>query len=103
MKEGIKRADFAGEFIVREEVVTRPVVTVIREENSLARNEKDLIVCGCCGSLNNYKKKYCGGCGAKFKKIKIEEARKLDQQIKEREENNIEKNQMNIEDFLQSK
>ena len=102
----IKRADFSGEFIVKEEAVTRPVVTVLRDKDCFARGEKDLIICGVCGSLNNYKKKYCGECGAKFKRINLEEAKKMDAQIKS-EEHGVttddlpdSKGQIDLEDWM---
>jgi hypothetical protein len=103
MKEAIKRAPFhnTGEFIVKEEMVSRPVVTVLRDNNCFARKEQDLIVCGCCGSLNNYKKKYCGGCGAKFKRVTLEELKKLDAEVKKQEESDINKNQLNLFDYVE--
>ena len=66
----VKKADFAGEFIVDTKKVSRPVVTVNRCGDWIANGEKDLIVCGCCGSLMSHKAKYCMGCGVKFLKIK---------------------------------
>lgn len=96
----LKRAPFSGEFIVKEEVITRPVVTVLRDNNSFGSNEKDLIICGVCGALNNYKKSYCGGCGAKFKRVTLEEAKKINAQIEEQENNELNKNQMNIFDYI---
>lgn len=101
MKEP-KRAPFhnTGEFIVKEEEITRPVVTVLRDKNTFARKEKDLIVCGCCGSLNNYKTKFCGGCGAKWKRVTLEELKKIDAAVKKIENSDLNKNQITIEEFL---
>ena len=111
MNNVIKRAPFSGEFIVKEEEVLRPVVTVLRDKECFARGEKDLIICGVCGSIMNYKQKYCGGCGAKFKRITLEEAKKLDVQVKEQTKicdsnlprqqgNENHKGQMDLEDWL---
>lgn len=100
MKEP-KRAPFkACGFIVEEIEIKRPTVTVLRNPNSLADKEKDLMVCGICGSLNNYQKKYCGGCGAKFKKVTLEEFNKLEAAVKKQEDQDIVKNQMSITDFI---
>ena len=102
----IKRAEFSGEFIVKEEVVTRPVVTALRDKNAFACGEKDLIICGVCGSLVNYKAKYCCGCGAKFKRINLEEAKKMDAQIKSEGHGKTtgdlsdSKGQMDLEDWI---
>lgn len=66
----MKKAIFGGEFIVKEESISRPVVTVNRSGKGLANSEKDLIVCGCCGAVMTYKAKFCMGCGAKFQPVK---------------------------------
>lgn len=66
----VKRADFAGEYVVETKTVNRPIMTVDRTGSRIANGEKDLIVCGCCGGLMSHKANYCMGCGAKFLKIK---------------------------------
>lgn len=66
----MEKAVFGGEYIVKKENVSRPTVTVNRTGKGLATNERDLIVCGCCGSVMSSKASFCMGCGAKFKKIK---------------------------------
>ncbi len=99
----LKRAPFRDVgYIIDEQTITRPTVTVLRDENSFANKEKDLIVCGVCGSLNNYKKNYCGGCGAKFKKVSLKEFKKYEEMIRKEEESDLQKNQLSIEDYLES-
>lgn len=66
----MKKAVFGGEYIIKEESILRPVVTVNRTGKGLANNEKDLIVCGCCGAVETYRAKFCMGCGAKFMTVK---------------------------------
>lgn len=65
----MKKATFGSEYIVEEKMVSRPTVTVNRT-GGFATNEKDLIVCGCCGAVETWKAKFCMGCGAKFKLVK---------------------------------
>ena len=65
----MKKAIFAGEFILKEEKVTRPLVTVDKT-GGLFRGSNDLICCGMCGSIMSHKAKFCMGCGAKFEIIK---------------------------------
>ena len=66
----MKRAVFGGEYIIKEESIMRPIVTVNRTGRGLANGERVLIVCGCCGGVMTYKAKFCMGCGAKFKQVK---------------------------------
>ena len=66
----MKKAYFGGEYIVKEELIHRPTVTVNRTGRGLANSERDLIVCGCCGAVETYKAKFCMGCGAKFQLVK---------------------------------
>ena len=65
----MKKAVFGSEYIVKEESVIRPTVTVNRT-GGFATKEKDLIVCGNCGAVEIWKAKFCMGCGAKFQLIK---------------------------------
>lgn len=66
----MKKATFGCEYIVKEEKILRPTVTVNRTGRGLANGERDLIVCGICGGVMSSKARYCMGCGAKFKPIK---------------------------------
>ena len=65
----MKKANFIDEYIVKEEMVKRPIVTVNRT-GALFRGERDLIVCGNCGGVMSAKAKFCMGCGAKFQLVK---------------------------------
>lgn len=66
----MEKAIFGGEYVVKEEKIARPIVTVNRTGRGLANGERDLIVCGMCGGVMSSKAKFCMGCGAKFKFIK---------------------------------
>ena len=66
----MERAVFNGEYIVKKENISRPTVTVNRTGRGLATNERDLIVCGCCGAVMSSKASFCMGCGAKFQRVK---------------------------------
>ena len=75
---------------LEEKQVKQKVLAAIRDPSNI-------IICPECGGLNK-SRKYCGGCGSKFKVVTPEELRKIEAQYEG--QNEVERNQISIEDLM---